>query len=348
MKVALICPTNTEFMPYLNYYIDFFKLYNIEVTLFVWNRFRKENIIANEVFNDKKEGVRRNFFDYYEYTRFVKKRILESEYDRIVVFGLQMTFFLGNVLMKKYKNKYIVDIRDYNLIFRLRNFRQIFKRAFGIVISSPGYKTWLPKKINYIICHNVSINDLTDLEIRSNQSRNRPLRISYIGLIRDYKANLELIRYLGNNINYDIYFHGYMDPDNPLIRFVLKNEIRNVFFTGKYEMNDEPKLYLDSDFISILLPNSDINSRTLLPNRLYKAALFGKPILTLSGTYFSRIVSEYNLGVIFDKSNFSSTDLLVEKINQVCLNENQARFIKDIYSVNLNYINLLKKFINVG
>ena len=66
MKVLLVCPSNTLFMPYLENYTTIFSDNNISYDTLLWNRFGYEER-AQYQFTDKKKGHRRNLFDYINY-----------------------------------------------------------------------------------------------------------------------------------------------------------------------------------------------------------------------------------------------------------------------------------------
>ena len=56
----------------------------------------------------------------------------------------------------------------------------------------------------------------------------------------------------------------------------------------------------------MVLSSDSVNNRTCLPNRLYNACLYGKPLLANKGTFVSDIIRDYNLGLVLN--NFDDVE----------------------------------------
>lgn len=297
MKIALICPSNMLYMPYVDNYEVILKANEINYTIVNWDRFSIEKE-SEFIYRDKKIGHQRNYFDYYKYYRFVLKILKNNRFDKVIVFGLQMAYFLNKYLIKNYKGNYIIDIRDYNKIIKIFNPAKIIKNSAVTVISSPGYKQWLPESKKYMVNHNIQLIDLNELHEPHIINKTSKINISFIGAIRDMKINIDLINSLANNDYIDLYYHGEGDINKKLLQHLLNNNINNVKFTGRYVREDEENLYMQSDFINILRYNDSINNYTALPNRLYKSAFYGKPVIAFEETYLANITKEHNLGLV--------------------------------------------------
>ena len=76
-----------------------------------------------------------------------------------------------------------------------------------------------------------------------------------------------------------MYYHGEGDINDDILEHLKRANINNVYLTGRYENEDEADLYINSDLVNVLISNRSINNKTLLPNRLYNAAVYGKPII---------------------------------------------------------------------
>ena len=242
----------------------------------------------------------KKFFDYYKYYKFVINVLDNNRFDKLIVFGLQMTFFLNRYLIRNYSGKYIIDIRDYNNILKIFNPMKVIEYSAFTVISSPGYIKWLPKSDIFLINHNTQIKSFSELVSPSLNNKPNKINISYIGAIRDLNINIDFINSLANNKFFDLYYHGEGDINNKMMRYLSDNYVSNVVFTGRYERKDEANLYLEADFINVLRYNDNINNYTALPNRLYNAALYGKPMIALRGTYLAELIEKYTLGLVLD------------------------------------------------
>lgn len=346
MNIALICPSNIIHMPYVSNYIDILnKCSNVTFVLINWDRFGIEPD-SEYCFKDNKKSHSRSFFEYYKYSKFIKKILKSNCYDGVIVFGLQLAFFLSGVLANKYDSRYIVDIRDYNKIKLLSTFESVIKKSAFTVISSPGYKAWLPVCNKYIVNHNAILEDLENLSnVKEYMTSN--IKISCIGALKDFDINKELMKNLFEDRYYLIYA-GEGVINNELLEYINVNGINNVCISGRYKKCDEAGLYHEADFINMLMSQNSINNNTCLSNRLYNAAIFGRPLIALQGSLIANVIQEYNLGIVI--SSFSE---LKEKIEQFivdynCIKFDSARkkFLMDVINENVLFKNQLISFVS--
>lgn len=309
MKIALLCPSNMLYMPYVENYKKILDQFGTDYDIINWDRFKIEEE-SEWVYRDNKVGHQRNFFDYYYYSKHVIKTIKRNRYDKVIVFGMQLSFFLKSFLKKEYDNKYVFDIRDYNKIIHFFNVRSLINSSCFTTISSHGFMEWLPNNCNYVVNHNTWIEKIDCMDIEDVlKTHSSQIRISYIGSIRDFDMNSKFISVIANNKSIELIFNGDGIAYNQLVKYVDENSISNIKFTGRYNREDENQFYTNSDLINILVPNNDINSRTLLPNRLYNSIINGKPVLAFKGTFVANIVEKHHLGIVID--DFSNVEKVI-------------------------------------
>lgn len=345
MKIGLICPSNMLYMPYVDNYTKILKENNANYTIINWDRFGIEEI-SEFTYRDDEVGHQRNFFDYYKYYRFIIKKLHKERFDKLIVFGLQLSFFLKRFLLEKYNGRYIIDIRDYNKIIKFSNFDKLIEKSIFTVISSQGYKEWLPKTNKYVINHNTNIKSVDKLKPIVLKNNYEKINIAYIGAIRDYDINIKLIKSLSNNEKIDLFYHGEGNINNDIIRFLKENDISNVMFTGRYRKESELELYEQSDIINVLRFNDSINNKTALPNRLYNATIYGKPMIAFKGTYLAKIIQDYNLGLViesFDGIGFKIENYL-KKFDLIQYENLRSKFITKVIEENHIFITKLSKF----
>lgn len=348
MRVLLITPSNRLFMPYIETYMKILNAMQISYDVVYWDRFQTGET-GEYVFHDSKIGHQRNLYDYYKYCKFIRNILKKREHTKIVIFGLQLFYFLKRELERSYSNNYILDIRDYNKILKLMNSKKIFRGSRIIVLSSEGYKKWLPESNKYEINHNTTVQSTSELlDISTKSDNSYPIHIGYIGAVRNLEVNKKFILELKNDYKYFLKFHGYGPATEKLMNYTSDNEIYNVDITGKYNKSDEKELYLSLDFINGLAASNTINEKTNLTNRLYAAALYGKPIITNEETFMSKIISQYNLGIVVK----NDSDLKKQIDNEI-LNFNFEKFetgrcnfvnkvIKDNDKFSKAFVNFLK------
>ena len=210
---------------------------------------------------------------------------------------MQIAFFIKGILCGKYNNKFILDIRDYSSIKKIYNFKKIISCSSFTVISSQGYMDWLPKSNKYIVNHNFNFYDLSETYSVNKMGFNK-LSISSIGALRDLEVNIDLIFSLKNSRLINLNFHGRGDVNDILIN--KTSEFENVNITGFYDKSEEFNLYINSHLINVLRYPDSLNNKTALPNRLYLAPYYGKPLFSFRGTYMSEIIQDYKLGLVVD------------------------------------------------
>ena len=102
------------------------------------------------------------------------------------------------------------------------------------------------------------------------------------------------------------------------------------------------------DIINSIYSLNSQEVQPAIPNRLYDAALFKKPIITAKGTYLSEIVEEYKLGFCIDIFNDDIKKCLNEYINSFDpqkFTKNCNKFLDEVYRDEENCNERVTKFI---
>lgn len=311
--LLLITPSNLEVMPYVRDHIDILEKNKIDFEIVIWDRLHLSKEGKN-VFHQKKEGHKRTFIDYIKYRRFLRKRYDFSLYQGVIIYGLQLSFFLRNDL-KRIEN-YAIDIRDFNKIIHYYNFKKLIEKSKFTSISSKGFFKWLPVVENkYIIDHNIGFNKLQNLNNKSViniGNQDSKVKLGVIGSLRNPSENIPVIDMFGNDFRFELYFHGDGWALDTLKEYAKDKDYKNIYFTGRYSPEDENVLYQNIDWSVIPLRTDKINSKTLLPNRLYNGVINGAMILTTKNTYTGHVVEKYNLGISIEKFDDTEKDKILE------------------------------------
>lgn len=346
-KIALICPSNVSYMPYLENYIKLLESYKVEYDVINWDRLKKEDK-SSLTFRDSKKGLQRNIYDYYKYTKFIKRILKFNYYDKVIIFGIQLSFFLKSTLIKSYSGNYIVDIRDYHKLINLFDFKQLVEQSAFTVISSQGFKEWLPRSEKYVVNHNSDLSEINELrKMEQSPFKRDKINISYIGTLRDYDINIDFINSLKNKESFHLHYHGNGLINSEIMNYARYNDINNIKVSGEYSKKEEKEMYKKCDMVNVLIPATDINSRTLMPNRLYNAAKYGKPVITFDGTYVSEIVKKYNLGIILTSIYEINKDLesYIKNFNSEEFEASRNMFMGKVVEDNENFRNELSVFL---
>jgi hypothetical protein len=333
MKIALILPANTHNAPYVRYYTKILDMYNVEYEIILWNR---EDIVEQHhiCFNRRSDvGKPRllRMFEIIPFTFFVIKKLKEREYDKVIVFTVQLGFLLYPFLKRFYRNKYIYDIRDYSVVLKYfsKLIIPIVENSFRTSISSVGFLSWLPDSQRYMVSHNCLLESFAQRKFELRQSST--FTILTIGQLRDYEANKCLIETFKNDVRFKMNFVGVGIALDSLKEHVQKSKIWNVEFFGRYNKASEAQFLKDVSVVNILL-SDDLNSRTLMTNRFYLAITNFIPVLVNEDSVQGSYVKEFNLGILMKEHSTLKSSLLIylENFNADIFLNGRHRFLSKI------------------
>lgn len=190
------------------------------------------------------------------------------------------------------------------------------------VISSPGFKHWLPAENEYIISHNTASDIFVGEGYKAGL--NNKIIILTIGALRDANSNIALINFLGNNNQFLLQFSGKGSATSIIQEYVNIHKLNNVLVTGEYKKEDESSIVSKVDMINILLSHNMI-SDYLMSNRVYLSVTHGKPMIVNSKCTQADFVKQYNLGVIIDEN-----DNIAEKIKDYWIHFDKIQYKMDV------------------
>lgn len=348
MKIALVCPSNMLFMPYVGNYTKVLDNSGIDYDVINWDRNGTEDPDNPLKFRDSKTDLQRGFIDYLKFRNFVLRILKKNDYDKIFVFGIQLSYFLKSYLLKKKRGDYILDIRDHNRILKAYDIRKVVEGSAYTVLSSPGFKKWLPDSQKYLISHNTSIDNVEELkDCGSTFLQKEKVKIAFIGALSDYQVNIDFINSVKDCDKVELVYHGEGLFNKDLEEYIVRHGVGNVALTGRYTKEQENSLYDDSDLIHGLRYNENINCKTLLPNRLYNAALHGKPLIVAEDSYLAELTQQYGLGLVVD----SLADLEKKVGNYLAdfnfeeYKEKRKAFFQKVVEDNLLFKDSINKFL---
>lgn len=306
MKILIIAMFPEEEVPYANLYTDFLDKRDIDYDVVFWNR----EVTAPTTYQDNKilfnlecrmGGSKfKKIGKMLKYARFIRDCAKKIEYTHAIILTTVPGIFLNDILATKYHGKYILDIRDYtnesnSIYYNIE--KRVIRNSFETVISSEGFKKFLPLK-DYIICHNISNDELAFSEVK-NLANSRKLKIGFVGNVRYADENYSLISQLDEN-EFEFLYWGKMIAGCNLPELCEEHGKVNVRFKGKFLNSDKPSIYKEIDMINAVYGSSGLEVTTAIPNRFYDAVLFKKPIIASKGTYLGELVEESGIGVAID------------------------------------------------
>ncbi|MGL4762360.1 MAG: hypothetical protein ACRCWG_13010 [Sarcina sp.] len=318
MKVVIVAPTLIKEMPYFYYYYNLLKEEkNLNLTVLNWKRYESEDDQIENQYTYKNnigfgKGILTRGIGFLGYQKFVLQKLSDINPDKIIVLCPQTICFIYKKFINRYRNKYIIDIRDYSPTIKIKFwFNQLLKNSKLVSISSKGYLEWinLPKNIEYVISHNISKEVLlNNSKVTPKALNKKKIKVATIGALRDYEGNSKVIDELGDLEEVEVGFYGKGIAEEELKEYVVSKEFKNIKFFGYYEKELEGSIYQKVDFVNVYTESiNNKGTRTLLPNRLYNAVKYGKPLIVREKTYLAKLVKKYNLGiaVTLDEENLS-------------------------------------------
>lgn len=356
MKILIIIGCNPSKAPYIQYYIKTLNDLNCSYDIVYWNRDNIDEKLSSNYYAFNNVNFDTNskidkICGYFKFRRFVISHIKKNRFDKVIIFTLQSAILFGDILCRKFKKKFIFDIRDYSTLYSINICKVIInkclKYSFVTSISSPGFKQWLPKKYKYILGHNVHQDlvsgGLTDTKINTG----RPIKILTIGQIRDVEENYNLLQSIANDNNFSLTFIGIGDGIKELEKRVVHNGYNNIFFKGRYNKKDENKIVSDYDMINAYMPDN-ILSRTLMSNRIYLSLLIGKPIIVTDKSTQAEYVKKYHLGLIVDSLKNIDNAIIKywDNFDEKLFNKGREKFLSEINNDVEYFCDTIRRFVN--
>lgn len=342
--------------PHVKMYMNIFDRYGVEYDVVVWNRkddpidgIPSNYILYNHKTDDQYPTFRK-IIDNLRFAKFVRKKVNPNKYSVAIVIDIAAAVFFSSFLIKNFKKRFLFDIRDYSPFCRFSITRKLIKllinSSFKTIISSAGFKSWLPMNIDYVISHNIDYDIFCKLENSEFVPFHKDkVKILMIGNLRDPEANKKVVDAFANKDNYTLNIVGD-GAAGPILR-KHQSDIKalNVTFFGFYQKDQEISFYLDADIVTCCMEDNML-SNYLMSNRIYLAALTHKPIICFAGSYQSKVIEDYGIGISIDRSAdmFTYTNHYLSHFDRDLYEANRLKFL---YMVKVEYgvfLNTLKHF----
>lgn len=317
MKIGIIGFAKIKYMPYLNFYLDCINRMNsnkyLDVFVIEWDRenvnqtkqeykidgvskvYSFQNFQLDEV---RKISKVKNFFLYRKYTKSIIKK---EKFDKLILLHTFPAVLLFDLLMTKYRERYIFDYRDFTYE-KISLFKYIIglivKKSNMTFVSSDGFREYLPRLSKIYTSHNLDMETLKYKGIRKSINRKQDrLRISFWGLIRHEKINIKLISDLQNDPRFEIHYYGReQQTAKNLKEYCMHNGVKNVFFHGTYEPSQKVDFAKKTDIVHNLYDN-ETQMNLAMGNKYYDAIVFSIPQLCLCHSYMGDRITDKDIGL---------------------------------------------------
>ncbi|MEH6955597.1 hypothetical protein [Neobacillus drentensis] len=319
--VAVIFIGNMTFCPYAERYIEILEDNNCDYEVLYWNRSNTEtdmpsNYISYNVQSNLNRNKVKKVKDFYGYYMWLKNVMKEKKYDRLILLSTLSGFIVLPQLLKRYKKRYIFDIRDYsyeNNKFYYLIEEKIIKNSDFTSISSMEFKKFLPPSNDYVITHNFNPNEIKELYKFKKKSVGDVLNFVWIGSVRYFEYQKIILDSLGNDRRFKVFYHGTGPQLQEYKEYVEKQNYSNVYFTGKYNNVDKADLLKHADIINNAYgKKNDIAIKHAVSNKYYDGIIYGIPQIVEIDSFKEKLLKDNNLGLPIDNNDKNLADLIYE------------------------------------
>lgn len=339
--IGIIHVGDLKYCPYLEKYEKILREENIEYEVLFWNRsvldYRNETYISY----NKNSKLKKNRFlklcDFYGFRKWLMSMTGKGRYEKLILLSTLSGMLIAGRLIHSYPFQYIFDIRDYSYEkiapFFLAEKRITSNSALNI-ISSEGFLNFLPPNSSYMLSHNIPECD-EGKERKFKIKKNGMINIVWLGMIRYFKQQAELIRKLSQDGRFKLLFYGEGTELETFKKYVQENSFHNVYFLGQYHNKDKAMLLSEADIINNCYA-VNMETRYAVSNKFYDGIFYHIPQLVEAGTYKGSLVTQYGVGIAMNSGEEFFSDKLYEfyshidegKFNASC-NELKNKFLQE-------------------
>lgn len=354
--ISLIFCGDLKYCPYIQRYIERLEAKNIKYEVVFWNRSSEkkeypENYKYFELHSDLNKNKLSKVKDFLSFRRWLIDYLKHTECKKFVLLSTLSGVLIGNKLRKQ-QAKYIYDIRDYSYEHILPYYqkeKRVIKNSFRTVISSEGFRSFLPQKVDYIIAHNFNRKDIRKVE-ESVQLCGETKKIVWNGLIRYFDWQSEIMSALANDCRFELIYHGDGPELERFKEFCNTNKIKNVLFTGAYENAEKESLLENATVINNCYGYKNGEGKKLkyaISNKFYDGIIFRIPQIVEGGGYKAKLVDQYSIGIVINLKEDIKSQIInyLDQLDIEQFNKNCEDLLKKVIEEDDRYIELIDKFI---
>lgn len=328
--IGIIFIGDLIYCPYMEKYEKILTEKKAEYEILYWERAgikekRDPRYIAFEKSSQLNKSKILKLKDFLEFRRWLKNEILKRNYDKLILLSSLSGILIFDLLRKKYKGRYLFDIRDYSYekikIYYYME-KRIIQNSMLTTVSSKGFMEFLPPSEKYIFTHNMSLEDCRQKK-KFIKTSHEKLNFVWMGAVRYFDHQSKIIEKLDKDGRFNIIFHGSGSELELFENFAKEKGLRNVIFTGRYQHADKEKLLEEAD----ILNNSytiKFGTKFAISNKFYDGIIYHIPQLVECDCYKAKLLKNYPVGVVLDVCD----EGFAEKLYQYYRNIEEDEFNK--------------------
>jgi hypothetical protein len=308
-------------LPFLHKYTKLLEDTGTRYEVLFWNRENlkyklPKNYLSYNLKSRYNKSPYYKIFDFIKYSLWIRKQLKKRSYSKLIILTTLSGLFIFDLLLKKFSNKYIFDIRDYS--YEHINFfkfieKMIIKKSFFTCISSEGFKEFLPQGYDYIVTHNFSKDEIDNSIEFKKKKTNAKINVTFIGAMRYFDHQVKIIEKLAKDPRFTLTYHGTGSEFEKYKEYLDEKKITNVKLTGRYNNTDKKKLLKYTD----ILNNSYITDKLIeieyaISNKYYDGLIYKIPQLVETNTLKQKITEENEVGIGIDVDNDNFAEILYQ------------------------------------
>lgn len=278
MKVAIVAFNNLRISPYVRTYADWLTMRGIEFDVIYLDRAGEKEELGDKTYPIPFNKKSHKLFNFLRFARATKKIIKKNKYDFLFVMPTFPAVLLSGFLKRKYKGRYLVDIRDRthegNRFYFKREKRAVQYSAMN-VISSKGYKSFLPFG-EYVFCPNISASQRVP-QYDFQRREDGKITIAYVGCISRVSLYKRLIEKVLPDERFTLELYGSEVEEGSISEYVESLSSERIKFHGAYKPEEKGDIIKRVD---MLINIYGIKNNPAMANKLYDSMFFKKPMLS--------------------------------------------------------------------
>lgn len=277
----------------------------IPYELIVWNRDslekpKNDNWIFYEYNLDSFQPFYKKILGFISFSIYMRKMINDKKYDKMIILTTQTAIPLYDILLRKYKNKYIYDYRDVTFenfsLYRLLVDSLICNSNFT-AISSDGFINNLKPSTKFVMSHNTRNFKITHIQKTTSDK----IRVVFWGMIRQLEYNKKICDLFSRDERFELVYHGE-GYRKELETYCNQKNYKNVKFTGPYKLGEIEMFAINTDIVLNCYEN-DKKQKLAMTVKFYDSLQYGLPMLVTKGSYMEKYIEKYGIGFSVDFEN---------------------------------------------
>ena len=287
--IAIVAANNIRYSPYIKFYSEILDKIQVPYILIYPDRNGTQDSWLGHKYAVQWDNNIPNVINYALYARQVKKILKENDVGKIVMLTSINAVYLSFYLKRKFKGKYIVDVRDFsyenNRVYAFLE-KIAFKHAGLRVISSKRFEDFLPR-YKYLVCHNISVNGNSFKA--EKVLHNGRIRIAYVGSIAYVKNVKKMIELVSSDQRFEYYIYGGGPHQQSISDAVDAADNERVRYFGPYLPDEKNRIIEEASILFNVYGNSSQLLRCALSNKLYDSLYYHRMILNSTNTYMEEM-----------------------------------------------------------